>query len=157
MSAVNFAEFVDAADAEAAKTNGKARKLGELNPKWVQTLSNYGIMLESHEIFIRDTDIRHSLRPNKHKPILKRWFQNLPFYWLRPDAVLLDTTHHEGLYLLLIYQYNSVVYKLVVRLNYFVRKQGVMNIIVTGSQIDVNESGIKSLIGKGYDFIDGTL
>ncbi len=45
--------------------------------------------------------------------------------------------------------------KLVVRVNYQVKKAGVMNIVETGQQID--PSGVRAMLGHGYELIDGSL
>ncbi|MDI9349334.1 MAG: hypothetical protein QM537_04970 [Candidatus Symbiobacter sp.] len=155
MTAIKFSEFVDESDAENAKINGVAQTVGELKPEWVFALQKFGFMPDTNEISIRDIDARHTLRPKKSRPLPKEWYKNLPHHLQHPDAVLLDITHPEGASLLLIFHGNNVVHKLVVRLNYTVRKQGVMNIVVSGQNVMLG--GIKAMLGRGYELIEGTL
>ncbi|MDI9350225.1 MAG: hypothetical protein QM537_09525 [Candidatus Symbiobacter sp.] len=155
MTSKELSEFIEAADAENAKTNGTVLKVGKLKPEWGLALQGLGITPETHEIYIRDIDARHTLRPKKMRPLPKEWYKNLSHHLQHPSAVLLDTTHSEGASLLLIIQGSDTAYKLVVRLNYNVRKQGVMNIVGTGQLIDLE--GIKGKIGKEYVLIEGSL
>ncbi|MDI9349766.1 MAG: hypothetical protein QM537_07165 [Candidatus Symbiobacter sp.] len=165
MTAVKFADYVD--QAPKIQTKGVIYPLGTLKQNWIDSLKHYGIEIESPQIAVRDQDIAHTFRDAK-KPkdgdktkntlLPKDWYKNLPHHLLHhPDAVLLDTTHPEGASLLLIYKGGDKARKLVVRLNYTVRKRGVMNIVETGRLINVEKSGIAKKIGLGYELIEGTL
>ena len=155
MTAIKFSEFVD--QAPEIKQTGEIYPLGTLKQNWIDAAKRNGIEVETPHIVVRDQDIVHTFRSKKEHKIPRDWYKNLPYHLQRPDAVLLDTTHSEGASLLLIYKGENKAHKLVVRLNYNVRKQGIMNIVGTGRSISKDLSLIESMIGKGYVLIEGSL
>ncbi|MCX8507108.1 MAG: hypothetical protein ORN98_10930 [Alphaproteobacteria bacterium] len=153
MPAIKFAEFVN--QAPKIQPKGEIYQLGSLKPHWIIAVNTHGIELDTPNIAVRDQDIAHSFRDNKDNQLPRDWYKNLPQHLKNPDAVILDKTHPDGPSLLLIYKGKDKAYKLVVRLNYNVRKQGVMNIVGSGQKVIIG--GIKAMLGKGYILIEGSL
>jgi len=72
-------------------------------------------------------------------------------------AVVLDMTRTDEPAFLLIYAAGAAAAskKLVMRVNYRIKKGGVVNIIETGKLVDT--SGIRAMIGHGYELVEGSL
>ena len=155
MTATKFSEFVD--QAPKIQPKGKIYPVGYLKPFWINEAKTHGIELETPRIAVRDQDIAHSFRDSKNDKLPRDWYKNLPHHLKNPDAVILDKTHPNEPALLLIYKGNDKAYKLVVRLNYNVRKKGIMNIVETGRPISKHLNMIRGGIGKGYVLLEGSL
>ncbi|MDI9348823.1 MAG: hypothetical protein QM537_02335 [Candidatus Symbiobacter sp.] len=175
MTAIKFAEYVD--QSPKIQPKGEIYPLGNLKQNWIEGAKRHGIEIETPHIAVRDQDIAHTFRDakkskdgDKAKDTLlpKDWYKNLPHHLHHPDAVLLDTTHPEGASLLLIYKGKDKAHKLVVRLNYTVRKHrrvsdsggkstGVINIIGSGREISNDLTLLHGMIGKGYVVLEGSL
>lgn len=148
-------QFFDAALAERMRPQGKLMVVGAMKPQWVERLKEAGVPPETAEIVMRDRDVAHAFRDAKAAPLPQDWFRDLPRHLREPQAVVLDQTHDDNTALLLIFDAPSAAKKLVVRVNYRVKKAGVMNLVETGREVDV--SGIRGQLGRGYDLIDGML
>jgi len=85
---------------------------------------------------LRDKDIWHTFRDKKSAPLDLAWYKDLPRHLDAPGAVLLDTTHANEPAFLLLYDTPGKSAKLVVRVNYRVKKAGVLNIVETGRVLD---------------------
>lgn len=72
-----------------------------------------------------------------------------------PQAVILDTTHERAPAFLLLYDGGRKSGKVVVRINYRLKKTGERNIVETGKWVD--PSGIRAQIGQGYELVEGNL
>lgn len=129
--------------------------VGAMKPEWVAGMKTAGAMPSTAEIAIRDRDIAHAFRDAKFHPLPAAWFRNLPRHLRSPQAVILDETHKDGPALLLIYDAPGDAKKLVVRVDYRMKKAGEMNLVETGGEVDV--SGIRGQLGKGYTLIEGAL
>lgn len=138
------------------KTTGELRHVGALSLKVVDALTLRNLPPASAVISVRDADVVHAMRTGKHHPLPEDWYARLPEHLTKPDAVLLDTTHKEGPALLMLYAQPGGNAKLVVRINYSTKKDGLLNIVETGKLLDETDS-IKSLIGDGHELIDGAL
>ena len=148
-----FGEFFDQSLAARAKPQGKVMVVGAMRPAWVSAAARAGIPPASAEIAVRDRDIAHAFRDAK-AALPASWYRNLPAHIKNPKAVLLDKTHPNEPALLLVYDSGAgKAKKLVVRINYRVKKQGTMNIVGTGTEVDTD-----SLKGtKGYELVEGGL
>ena len=151
-----FGEFFDQSLAARAKPQGKMMVVGAMRPAWVAAATRAGIPPASAEIAVRDRDIAHEYRDIKKAALPAAWFRNLPAHLKTPKAVLLDTTHPKEPAFLLVYgDSGDQRKKLVVRINYHVKKQGTMNIVGTGKT--VSEADLKAMIGKGCELVEGGL
>lgn len=146
-----FSEFVDRSLDEHGR--GHIMVVGGFRRHWVEGAKAHGVRPQTAEIAIRDKDIKHALRDAKSGRVLDLdWFRRLPHHLLHPDAVILDVTHEEGPSFLLLFKPSSDAPKVVIRINYRVKKaKEAMNLIVTGQRIDA-----RNLIGQpGYIWIEG--
>lgn len=158
MTTQHLAEFEILVDqTPELKPKGAIFSMGELKPSWVEALNANGIELKAIDIVVRDQDIAHTFRNAKHIQLSKDWYKKLPHHLQYPDAVILDTSHKNEPALLLIYKGNESANKLVVRLNYNVRKRGVLNIVETGRPISKHLNMIRGGIGKFYVLLEGSL
>lgn len=111
----------------------------------------------SAEIAIRDRDIAHLLRDTKAQPLQESWLRGLPDRLRTPSAVLLDRTHAEGPALLYVFDAPDGA-KLVVRINYRTRRDGIVNLMGTGRELDAKAlDSIKGQIGSDYELLEGSL
>lgn len=147
-----FSTFVD--EALSGHARGSTKVVGSLQPNWVAAAAKEGIVPETAEIAVRDKDIQHTFRDAKADQLDLAWYRQLPENLQKPDAVILDQTHADPAFLL-IYQGANSTSKLVIRVNYKVKKVGVMNIVETGQTVDA--TGIRGMIGQGYTLVEGSL
>jgi hypothetical protein len=82
------------------------------------------------------------------------WFKSLPAHLQNPQAVVLDTTHERPAYLL-VYDIGPQAKKLVVQINYQVRKAGTFNVLDTGRILESDD--IKYQLEHGYTLVEGQL
>lgn len=150
-----FHQFFDSVMANPRRTTGALCLVGVIKPRWLEKMRAANVCPATAEIMVRDRDIVHALRDAKNSPLPVSWYRNLPSHVRAPQAVLLDRTHKEGNALLLVYDAPDGGKKLVIRLDYQLRKTGKRNIIGTGTAVDVD--GIRQTIGTAYELIDGTL
>lgn len=148
-----FASFVDSTLAD--KVRGKHVVAGALKPAWIDAAARRDIVPKTAEIAVRDQDVWHTFRDAKAHKLDLDWYKNLPHHLDAPGAVVLDTTHPDAPAFLLLYDAAGDAAKLVVRVNYQVKKAGAMNIVETGQKID--PSGVRAMLGHGYELIDGRL
>ena len=148
-----FDGFVD--ETLAGPPRGRLTIVGALLPRWVEAARANGIIPETAEIAVRDRDVWHTFRSVKKAALDMDWYRALPQHLRTPDAVMLDNTHAEGPAFLLIFNLGVTGSKLVVRVNYFVKKHGVMNVVETGRMIRVND--LRETIGRGAILIEGDL
>jgi len=107
------------------------------------------------DITVRDADIWHTFRGAKTDQLPVDWYKRLPEHLAKPAAVILDTVAPDKPAFLLVYPGATDNYKLVVRVNYNVKKKGLLNIVETGKPVDLG--GIRGMVGHGYDLVEGTL
>jgi hypothetical protein len=150
-----FAKFVDATLQGPPK--GASIVVGALKPSWVQDATTLGVAPISSEIRVRDQDIWHTFRDAKAgKSVDPVWYRTLPQVLRSPEAVLLDTSKPDAPVLLLIYPNgDDSQTKLVLRLNYILKKLGISNIIETG-RIQPTRA-VKERIGSGAVLIEGVI
>lgn len=152
--AAAFAEFVDAALAGPPK--GALFVAGALKPKWVAAAEDAGIPPATADISVRDEDARHTFRPGKEHPLDLAWYKRLPEHLDSPGVVVLDTTHDQEPAFLLIYRADEGgADKLVVRINYRIKRVGLGNIVQTGKLVTLDD--IRAQIGHGYKLVEGSL
>ncbi|MDR0577758.1 MAG: hypothetical protein LBI87_09550 [Candidatus Accumulibacter sp.] len=156
--AAGFAIFFDNAYKNRAKPQGKHMVVGALEPAWVDRAAKAGVAPETAEIAITDRKISHTFRDVKVSPLPVGWFRELPAYLKKPQAVILDTTHTGEPAFLLFYDTQGEGKKLVIRINYNIRKVGKMNLVESGRTLDAESiASIKAQVGKGYELIEGGL
>ncbi len=149
-----FGAFVDAA--LTGPPAGHLFVAGALKPDWVAAASKAGIPPATADIGVRDRDVAHTFRDSKAATLDLDWYRRLPEHLDTPGAVILDTTHDKGPAFLLIYGLGEGrADKLVVRVNYRIKKTGLGNIVQTGKPVD--PAGIRAQIGRGYELIEGSL
>lgn len=141
-----FSEFVDTA--LSGPVRGKLFTADALKPEWVEAAA-------TAEIIVRDADVWHTFRDTKKQALDLGWYQRLPALLVEPKAVVQDTTHENAPAFPLIFHTNTPSEKLVIRVNYRVKKAGVVNIAETGRKVDL--SGVRAMIGHGYKVIAGGL
>lgn len=152
-----FAEFVDTTLA-TPKPTGRAVVVGALLPAWVKAAQRVGLTPATSEIAVRDRDIWHTFRSGKTRKLDLAWYKALPRHLAEPEAVLLDTTKPLAPAFLLIYAQEGSAAKLVVAINYHVKKQGVMNLVETGKALDAESlATIRREIGRTYVLVEGSL
>ena len=148
-----FGDFVDAT-LQSKWTRGKSMVVGALAPKWVAAAQQAGIMPVTAEIMVRDQDVIHTFRSIKSNQLQLEWYKQLPLHLQNPQVVVLDTTHERPAFLL-VYDVGQQAKKLVVQINYQVRKVGTFNVVDTGRELDAVK--IKNQLGHGYELVDGQL
>lgn len=151
--ALAFADFVDAT--LAGPVRGKLFTAGALKPGWIDAAVKADIAPATAEIIVRDADVWHTFRDAKKEALDLDWYKRLPALLDQPGAVVLDTTHPDAPAFLLFFDTDRRSEKLVVRVNYRVKKVGVVNIVETGRKVDL--SGVRAMIGHGYELIEGGL
>jgi hypothetical protein len=147
-----FSDFVDAS--LSGPPAGKSMIVGALKQSWVQAAKTKGVTPVSAEMLVRDADIWHTFRDSKQHQLDLGWYKQLPTHLEAPGAVILDTTHGRPAFLLL-FDVGATGKKLVVQLDYRVKKVGLLNVVDTGKVVNV--SGIEAMLGKGYDLVEGSL
>ncbi|WP_457650944.1 phage head morphogenesis protein [Profundibacter sp.] len=148
-----FADFVD--KTLQGPPRGRMMIIGAMKPKWVNAATGKGVMPHTAEIAVRDRDILHTFRSNKSSQLDLTWYKRLPNWLRNPDAVLLDETHSSRPALIVILNIPGSKAKLVIQLNYAVKRSGVLNVLDTGRII--RTSDIKSMMGQKITLIDGVL
>ncbi|MDR2155911.1 MAG: hypothetical protein LBE78_12965 [Burkholderiaceae bacterium] len=148
-----FGLFVDAA-LQSMWPRGQHMLVGALDPKWVAAAQRFGVTPQTAEVMVRDQDVIHTFRSVKTNQIPLDWYKRLPEHLLNPQAVVLDTTHKQPAYLL-VYDVGPQAKKLVVQINYQVKKAGTFNVLDTGRVLDAAQ--VKTQLGHGYELVDGQL
>ena len=129
-----FAEFIDETQKDFER--GRWMVVGGLKPLWVAEAQKAGIAPATAEIVVRERDIRHSFRTAKTSKLDPAWYRDLPIHLRKPDAVILDPTRDGAPALLLVFGTGPGSPKLVIQINYQVKKAGVFNVVETGKVID---------------------
>ena len=151
-----FDKFFDQAIAERTRPQGRMMVVGALQPTWVAAATRAGVAPVSAEIAVLDRNISHTFRSAKVSPLPMAWYRDLPTHLKTPRAVLLDTADARHPAFLLIYDdVGDARKKLVVRINYKLKRGGVMNVVESGKVLDVAD--LKAGIGHGYELVEGSL
>lgn len=148
--AETFAAFIDETQKDVER--GRWMVVGALKPLWIDRASEAGVSPVTAEIVVRERDIRHTFRTVKTSKLDPDWYRNLPVHLRKPDAVILDPTREGAPALLLIYGTGPGSPKLVVQINYRVKKVGDFNVVETGKVIDPSGS-----LQPGMIVIEGSL
>lgn len=165
---VAFAAFVE--KSLSAFVQGEYMIVGALRPAWVDAAAARGVRIESAEIAVTDRNIQHTFRGTdlvkvastkrvdrkaKVDPLDLDWYKHLPSHLRRPQAVLLDRTEKEPVFIL-VYDIPGSAAKLVIEINTYLKKtKGVMNTVQTGRLLPVN--AIVADIHRGVELIDGKI
>lgn len=147
--AAAFAEFIDETQKDFER--GRWMVVGALKPLWIEKAQEAGIKPVTAEIVVRERDIRHTFRDSKDAKLDRGWYRNLPVHLRKPDAVILDPTREGSPAILLVYGRGPGTPKLVVQINYRLKKVGEFNIVETGKLIDptgVLQPGMTIIEGK---------
>lgn len=151
-----FGEWVDEVLARTDRySRGDIKAVGGLKKKWVDAAAKAQLVPATADISVRDRDVWHTFRTGKTDQVSTDWYRQLPAHLEQPGAVLLDKTKPSEPAFLLIYPGANKSSKLVVRVNYRLKRQGLANIVETGKMVDAQ--GVRGQIGHGYDLIDGSL
>jgi hypothetical protein len=153
-----FGGFVDQVLAERMP-RGRLFVAGAMRPAWVDKMARHGALPATADIKVRDDDILHAFRDTKKHALPLDWYKRLPEHLAAPQAAILDTTHKQGPALLLIYHAEGSGKKLVLRINYRIKKTKEMtNIIGTGEALDAMMlRSIEGQLGHGYELLEGSL
>lgn len=145
-----FSTFIDGLMGDYER--GRHFIAGALRPEWVKAARDRGLVPQTAEIAVREADVRHTFRTSKTAKLDLDWYRRLPVHLRNPDAVILDTTRKEPAFLLIFGQ-GAGSMKLVIQVNYLVRKLGgALNVIETGKVVDTTGIG-----GPGLEVIWGSL
>jgi hypothetical protein len=148
--AETFAEFIDETQRDVER--GRWMVVGGLKPLWVAKASEAGVMPATSEIVVRERDIRHTFRDSKTATLDPAWYRNLPVHLRQPDAVILDPTREGAPALLLVFNSGASSPKLVIQINYRLKKVGEFNVVETGKVIDPT-----GMLQPGMVIIEGGL
>ncbi|GHU00016.1 hypothetical protein AGMMS49960_07000 [Betaproteobacteria bacterium] len=154
-----FSKFFDAAEAAFPQTQHAMMVVGAMKPAWVEKMGKAGVAPATAELVMRDDDIVHMIRTQKVAPVPPEFLRQLPQHLDEISAVILDTTHKSPA-LMLVWNQPGARTKVVVQVNYQIKKpvRGVFNVIGTARVLD--DAAIKAIkggLGKGYELIDGKL
>ncbi len=151
--------FFDKATNNDHKTQGKQFTVGALSKTVVSALQQHhpDLMPATAGIVITDKAIGHMLRHKKFAPVADEWLRQLPMHLQRPDAVLVDQDP-KGAGLLFVYTQPKGT-KLVVHLDYQLKKNGKVNLLKTARKLDDEAlASIRGMLNSGqYDLLEGSL
>lgn len=157
-----FGSFVDASLAQMPRNI--VQVVGVIKPNWVREAAADGVLPASAEIAVRDIDVRHTFDLGKVGPLDLAWYRRLPMHLRKPDVVLLDRSDPKKPALMLLYSMGTGTNKLMVIVDYQVKKQGVFNLVRTGRVIAAADlSSMRGQIasadnpGGWYRVIEGEL
>jgi hypothetical protein len=134
---------------------GRMFVAGSLRREWIRSLSEAGHPPATAEIAVRDQDVWHTFHDAKRGALDPAWYRQMPQNLRAPSAVLLDAADPERPTLLLVFPTGDRAQKLVVAVNYRVKKHGVMNVVESGRTMAVDDIG--ALIGQGAKLLSGKL
>ncbi|MEZ5752849.1 MAG: phage minor head protein [Paracoccaceae bacterium] len=134
---------------------GEHFTVGALKPHWIAQAQAAGVTPHSAEITVLDRNIAHTFRDAKVSPLDLGWYRQLPQHLLAPDLVLLEARAEGEPAFLMFFNIPGSHAKIVIRLNYRVKKLGMRNVIQTGSV--ASDRDIASLIGRGAVIIEGSV
>lgn len=143
----------DAGQKHPIKTTGELQNVGALSEKVINELEQQGVIPASALLSVRDEDVIHTFRSGKKDQLPRAWYTRLPEHLRQPKAVLLDLSKSKLLAVLLVFDQPGQRKKLVVELNYRVKKDGqkaLTNIIRSGRLATDSEL-------KGFTVLDGAL
>ncbi len=145
-----FAEFLDRTTADYER--GQLMIIGAMKPAWVAAAAQYGVPTFSAEIAVGRQNIVHTFRQSKEAHLDRDWYRALPLHLRNPSAVILDTTRPGAPALLLFFGQGAGTPKLVLQLNYHIKKTGRFNVVETGKIVDT----VGQPLGDGWRLIEGT-
>lgn len=148
-----FADFVDRTIA-AKRTSNISMVIGSLNPEWVEQAEKRDVIPVAADITVRDVDIWNTFLDSKADQLDLDWYKQLPLLINNPTCVILDTSHGDPAFLL-IFTDGNTGNKVVLRINYQIKKGGTGNVLTTGKQISVDD--LSAQLGHGYEIIAGSL
>jgi hypothetical protein len=144
-----FAEFVSAA--QAGPPRGAIFVVGAMKPQWVEAANKAGVAPIAADITATDKTIAHAFRDAKVNAVDLDWFKRLPEWLRNPDTVLLDTSDKLPTMLFFLKR-GSENNRIVVKLQYRLKKVGDANLVVTTQE--GHEFDIPSYLGQGYRIIE---
>jgi hypothetical protein len=147
-----FDQFVT--ETLAGPPRGAHFVLGAMRPEWIAKATSMGVTPATAEISVLDRNIWHTFRDTKVAALSLDWYRDLPLHLVSPDLVLLETGPHQA-FLMFFSIPGGSSNKIVLRLNYRVKKLGILNVIETGRI--VSDDDIRSMIGRGAAVIEGTM
>ena len=135
-----IAEMVDTVAREKV-ARGVNKSVGVILPEIIEALTARDMAPATSVITLRDRDILHALRDDKHQPLPLDVWRNVADYLRAPEAVLLDKNESPPLLLYVIDLGNNQG-KLVLKLDYSIKvktregkKQLKTNVVRSGTQI----------------------
>lgn len=78
------------------RLNGSFMHIGAIPVDVIQALAAMGKPLKSAVISVRDEDVVHANRPDKHKHVSRSWYLDMPKHVIAPQAVLADNSKGDG-------------------------------------------------------------
>ena len=149
-----FGAFVEAV--MTAPPRGLMFVAGSLKPRWVSAATDIEIPPATADITVRDSDILHTFRDGKTNKLDLDWYKRLPEHLDAPEAVILDTAQADHPAFLLIFgRQDNRADKLVVRINYRIKKGGLGNIVQTGKHVDLDS--VRGMLENGAILVEGSL
>lgn len=159
-----------ATEALTSHVQQRAIIIGALKPQWVASAEASGVRIESAEIAVTDRNIQHTFRGTDHArvqgtrttgrkpkvdPLPMAWYLGLPDHLRSPQAVLLDLTQKEPVFLL-VCEVPGARAKLVVEVNTWIRKLGQMlNTVQSGRLVEAAD--IKGAVARGLIVVEGSI
>lgn len=130
----DFRTFVDST-LTGNGPKGQFMVIGAFKPGWLDELARHDLVPVTAEIAVRDRDVMHALRDTKTAPVSLAWYRDLPRHVDQPDEVRLELAESpdQRPVLVLIFNGPDVHHKLIVRIDYRVKKVGTMNIVRTAT------------------------
>lgn len=144
-----------AQDVIAYRPHDRNMVIGAMKPKWVAAAKKAGSPPATADITVRAADVRHTHRDGKAGLLDWDWYLALPRHIATPEAVILDVTHKTPALLLVYSHTGSTSQKLVVLVNYNIKKTGIGNIVRTGRVLKTQD--LRAQLGKGYELVEGEL
>ena len=143
-----FSTFVD--QARSGPPRGASFVVGAMKPQWVDAAGKAGVAPLAADITVTDKAIAHAFRDAKANPVDLTWYKRLP-QWLRnPDTVLLDKKDKLPT-MLLFFKRGDGNNRVVVKLQYRLKKIGDANVVITAQEGTSND--IKRYLGDGLIII----
>ncbi len=139
-----FGAWVD--EVVTGPPRGRSEIVGALKPEWVAFAEANGVVPVSAEIAVNDDSVLHAFRDAKANAVDFDWYRRLPEHLRNPDRVLLDARSGEPAFLL-IYEAPAGGAKLVVRIDYRIKRRGRLNAVRTATRL--NPGDIEALLGSG--------
>lgn len=136
-------------------SRGASVMVGALKSDWVRKLETLGAAPASSEIALTDEAVIHMFRDAKQSALDLDWVRQITQHLRSPDAVILDRRDGRKPGLLLVFKSVDASVKLVVTLDYKLKRVGILNHLTSGSMASVSD--LKAILGKSGVLLEGSV